>query len=749
MIIKSSQRAGAKQLANHLTKTIDDDNRPQQVTFSAARHFMPDHDVHSALNDMAVMAWASPQTEKHLYHASINPSAELNADQWQRAFQVYEQEFDLHEAAFIEVTHCKEGRTHRHRVYERVNVETQKALKLSFTRVRNEKVARILEYEFGHPLTIGKHNRAVMRRLEEEGHDEIVAWMSEKKAHEAQRPQAELDYSDVQQQRRTKVSKRQVKAELNAAFARSDDGRSFEQAIAEQGYLLCRGDRRDYVVVDATGNTHSPRRMLGVKAKDLRARWQDLDPQQLPTVSDVQRKRGGQQSAPTDTEDAIERLEAEKVHTEQEIERLEHQLARELTERLTDTEENQESLATQTETVMAGTYAPPKASSPKQINRTADESAPNTADEIDQRQLLERIHWHHVAEVDPERSRPQDFSKEDVQSWGLSRTTITVMQTYIGKRAEVERNKRLQAAMQTHEPASKRTAVSDYLVTLGQRLKQKGRSYYRQADYWLTQRLAKLGYSRAQTRQALAIASPELMEEEPEKRVAYIHRTVNRIYRQREHQTQINTERKKAATARLRRQTVSNSIVSERRHSPESSQRRAGERTDEQPQTHRLNNRDTRQQRLKMAYQALDSKDFQNYRGQATREYRKDLARKLRAHGREMIEGKMGEQTDRDIAIRLYGTGFSQKQVRAAVLEASPQVVGKSPEGQTHYVNETITPLFKNHKVRQMQQVMWDWRNEQGLRFERRLTRVGLASETLKPKPDPQKHREQSREQRR
>ena len=126
---------------------------------------------------------------------------------------------------------------------------------------------------------------------------------------------------------------------------------------------------------------------------------------------------------------------------------------------------------------------------------------------------------------------------------------------------------------------------------------------------------------------------------------------------------------------------------------------------------------------------ALKSEDFAGYQGTATREYRKELARKIHIHGHDMTEGKLGIEADRDIAIRLYGAGFSKQNIRDAIAQASPQVLGKDTAAKDHYCCEHIDTALSHPKVKQAQQEMWEWRRAKGFHFERRLDRLGLATE--------------------
>ena len=285
MIIKSSQRWGTKQLADHLTNSEENEH----IHFSDCRGIFADT-VHDALDDMEDLSHRSTRCQKHLYHVSISPDRRMNKKEWAEVWQTYEAEFCLEDRPYIEVTHTKGGRIHKHRVYERVG-DDGRAVPLSYTYQRNEKVARILEYKMGQPLTVGKHNRIVMRQLLADGYQEVVDWMESQNAHAQTRPVAISNHTDYQQQKRTGMTVQQVKDDLQAAYQMSDNGKTFEAAIAEKGYILARGDRRKIVVLDRCGGIHSPRRRLDVKAAEIRAKWADLSPDHLPKVVEVKQQR--------------------------------------------------------------------------------------------------------------------------------------------------------------------------------------------------------------------------------------------------------------------------------------------------------------------------------------------------------------------------------------------------------------------------------------------------------------------------
>lgn len=279
MILKSSERANATSLANHLTNANDN----ERVAILASRDLVRGDDVHRALAEMDAISKGTNCT-RHLHHAMMNPAQALSEDQWAQAWAAYEQEFGLEDQPFIEVEHHKEGRTHRHRVYDRIT-EQLKAVEFSYSKMRNEKVARILEHEFGHDMTVGKHNKAVMARLREDGLNQVADWMQHGKAHEQERPVAAKDHADHQIEKRTGLSKAEAEQTIRQCWNASDSGKSLKTALEQEGLMLARGNRRDFVVVDSAGAPHSLGRRVGEKAKVVKQRMADLAPDTLPDVA--------------------------------------------------------------------------------------------------------------------------------------------------------------------------------------------------------------------------------------------------------------------------------------------------------------------------------------------------------------------------------------------------------------------------------------------------------------------------------
>ena len=198
-------------------------------------------------------------------HADPPPGAAWNETTWQRYWSLTEKEFDLERAAFSEERHLKDGREHRHRVYNLVRADgTTNPMAHDFQ--RREKLSRIMEFETGAPLTPGAHNRAAIAALDRGGRPDVAAAMREAGLDTVERPRAAISPQQRAQAERTGVNPQALGATVLTAWRVSDDAAAFRTALAEQGLQLAQGDRAA-VVVDATGDVHPLARMLGRESK--------------------------------------------------------------------------------------------------------------------------------------------------------------------------------------------------------------------------------------------------------------------------------------------------------------------------------------------------------------------------------------------------------------------------------------------------------------------------------------------------
>lgn len=261
MIIKGKSRAGPSQLARHLGRA-DTNERVEILQLDSAG--TPEQ----AFRDWQTYTLAT-KGKLGLYHANIDPDAkyDMTRDQWLRAVEVLEEELGLQGQPRAIVMHEKNGREHIHVVWARTDMDTMKLRSDSMNFQAHERASLRLEQEFGHEHVPGKH-----AKRDRENQPEF--------------PKAEVSHDEWQQAERTGIDHRERKAQVKGLFEASDTGLAFKAALEDAGYVLARGDRRDFVILDTDAKVHSLGRQLpGVTAKDLRAFMAEIDPERLPSIS--------------------------------------------------------------------------------------------------------------------------------------------------------------------------------------------------------------------------------------------------------------------------------------------------------------------------------------------------------------------------------------------------------------------------------------------------------------------------------
>lgn len=214
-----------------------------------------------ALWEMWDIARATKTKGNFLYHASFNlPANEsLTPEQWQRAIDLVEKRMGFQGHQRIVYEHVKDGRKHFHVLWNRTDPEKITIRDIKGDRYTLRRVSNQLEREFG--LTPTKAVRD----------------------YDDPRSYAEWEITGRGRQR---LHVEQIKAELTALWKETASARDFIAAVEERGYKFAKGDKRDFVVLDALGDVHSlARRLDGVRVADVRARMRHIDRDSLPMSS--------------------------------------------------------------------------------------------------------------------------------------------------------------------------------------------------------------------------------------------------------------------------------------------------------------------------------------------------------------------------------------------------------------------------------------------------------------------------------
>jgi hypothetical protein len=264
VIIKGTSCAGARRLAVHLTRT--DTNERAEVKDIRG---VVAQDLLGALREMEGVA-AGARTNKPFYHGSINTRADerLTDEQRMQAIDKLEASLGLTGQARVVVVHEKEGREHCHIVWSRIDLDRMAAISDSHNYRKHEQVARALEKEFGHERVQGAH-------VERDGKE---------------RPERTPSHSEMLQADRTGLNPQQAKELMTGIWQSTKSGKEFQAALEDKGWILARGDRRDFVAIDPNGGVHSvARRIEGANAAEVRQRFADIDPRVLSSVAEAKR----------------------------------------------------------------------------------------------------------------------------------------------------------------------------------------------------------------------------------------------------------------------------------------------------------------------------------------------------------------------------------------------------------------------------------------------------------------------------
>ena len=258
MIIKGNPGGNVGFWSKHLLR--DDTNERVEVKEISG---LLAEDLPTALREMQAVAAGSRSHGNFLYQANISPriDEQLTAEQWAEAVDTLEKNLGLEGHQRIVVEHEKEGRTHRHVVWNRVDVENLHVADMGGNYRIHTATARELEERFD--LTPTPTPAALDRK-------------------------PALELWEIRAAERSGIDPGELKTELTQLWNRTDTGKAFAAAIEERGYILAKGDRRDFCIIDHAGDAHSlARRLDGVKVKDVRERMADIDRDSLPTVAEA------------------------------------------------------------------------------------------------------------------------------------------------------------------------------------------------------------------------------------------------------------------------------------------------------------------------------------------------------------------------------------------------------------------------------------------------------------------------------
>jgi Relaxase/Mobilisation nuclease domain len=256
MILKGSQRGGAKQLAVHLLNNRDNDH----VEVHSVSGFVG-HDVTDAFMEMYAVSRATNAT-KFMFSLSLSPpkGETVMIEDFENAVEQAAERLGLPKQPRVVIFHEKQSRRHCHAVFCRIDLEQMKAINLPFFKQKLNALAKELYLSHGWDMPKGFSDKSLTNP-------------------------SNFGLEEWQVAKRAKRDPREIKTVLKQCWTQSDGAAAFSSALKDRGFWLCRGSGRGFVALDYMGNTYSLSRWLDVKSKDLKARLGD--PNQQLSVDDT------------------------------------------------------------------------------------------------------------------------------------------------------------------------------------------------------------------------------------------------------------------------------------------------------------------------------------------------------------------------------------------------------------------------------------------------------------------------------
>jgi hypothetical protein len=285
VIVNGGSYRAVQWWANHLQS--QDNDRVRIVESYGLRS----EEILDMLREMEAPAQGT-RCENFFYQMNLNPAPgeKLSEKDWHKVREIAEKHHGFEGQPYFVVEHVKHGRGHQHIVWSRIDLENMRAISDSNDARRNHAIAREIEWKLGLQQTVGPYDR-------EPG---------------SPRPKRAPERWEMYRGMKTGLDPRDIKAEVTELFQQSANGRELQAALEQHGYVLVKGDRRGFVILDSAGKDHSlARRLDGVNTKELNAFMHDVDREALPSV---------EQGRAQYQERKIANLEADRATVRQEIE---------------------------------------------------------------------------------------------------------------------------------------------------------------------------------------------------------------------------------------------------------------------------------------------------------------------------------------------------------------------------------------------------------------------------------------------
>ena len=181
------------------------------------------------------------------WHIHLSPSAAMDEAGLRKAVAVVCREMGVTDHPIGVEYHSKPRRhggaeIHAHLVIGRA-AWSGNLLASGFEKIRLEGACRVAEFEAGDQHVLGRHHASTVRRLTKVGRLDVIESLRRVHGDNPPKPRGSLSPEKRQKLARLGVDGAAARAAVKLAWDISDDGRSFGQALIDNGFAIKHGDK--------------------------------------------------------------------------------------------------------------------------------------------------------------------------------------------------------------------------------------------------------------------------------------------------------------------------------------------------------------------------------------------------------------------------------------------------------------------------------------------------------------------------
>ncbi|WP_146911413.1 hypothetical protein [Gluconobacter thailandicus] len=217
-------------------------------------------------------------------HIKVSSYEDMTDKQLFKLVKKYAREFKADPSSATIVRHDKpradgKASTHHYHIYFPEVLANGKIMDSSFSKIREEKIARIAEIDFGHKPVLGKHNASVIKDLEKSGQKYYADIIRQNTPSLDPKDAPDASYSD-KQFRRAKISGtalNEVRQTLKELRINSESFGQMIEGLDQHNLEICKGDKANtYIIVNNdNGNVlGSANRLFQMKKTDFNQQYE-------------------------------------------------------------------------------------------------------------------------------------------------------------------------------------------------------------------------------------------------------------------------------------------------------------------------------------------------------------------------------------------------------------------------------------------------------------------------------------------